>query len=135
MDLDDLIERVKHEEGPNREMDEEIFIQITPGVLEAGRIDRLDGMVGWWPKDGPYQSAVTVPRYTGSIEAALSLVPKGMFWVMGFGKCRETEPLGGASVMPANDTLNPAGEAEAATVELAMCAAALEARLSLQPST
>ncbi len=78
----ELIDLLEAAEGPSRELDEEIFIQITPGVLEAGRIDRgsaadLPGRVGWWPRDTAYQSTRAVPHYTASIDAALSFTPEG----------------------------------------------------------
>lgn len=75
-----LIERLERATGASRELDAEIFIAVTPGVAEAGRIDRSGGCVGWWPKDGPYQSAQDSPRYTASLDAALTLVPEGAQW-------------------------------------------------------
>lgn len=69
-----LVERLCAATGPSRELDAEIFIAVTPGVKEAGRIDRLGGLVGWWPKDAPYHSAVEVPQYSSSLDAAMTLI-------------------------------------------------------------
>lgn len=75
---DTLLERVKKAVGPDRAIDGDLFIEFTPGIQEAGRIDRdfTGGVVGWWPTDGPYQSAREVPRYTASIDAALALLDR-----------------------------------------------------------
>lgn len=70
-------------------------------------------------------------RYTASLDAALTLVPEGTWWVAGFGRRTKAEPLGGAAIYYstglAMGTL--VAEAEAATPALALCAAALRARL------
>ena len=79
-EVDTLIRDLEATTKGSRELDASIFIEITLGVKEAGRIDRQDGLVGWWPKDGPYQSAEEVPHYTTSLDAALTLVPEGAGW-------------------------------------------------------
>jgi len=68
-----LIDRLSKLDGPDREMDAEIYIRFNIPAERAGRIDYANGMVGWWPKDGPYVSAVTVPAYTGSVDEVISL--------------------------------------------------------------
>lgn len=75
-DLPALLERIKAADGPSRELDAEIFIRFTPGVADAGRIDRDHGVVGWWPRDNGYQAAREVPSYTYSIDTALALVER-----------------------------------------------------------
>jgi hypothetical protein len=123
-----LIDMLKAAQGPSRELDAEIFITITPGVLEAGRIDRDGGVVGWWPKDTAYQSAREVPRYTASVDEAVKLIPEGLFWLCGVGRSRPDEPLAGATVVLPNDQINPVGQAEGDHLAVCICAAALEAR-------
>lgn len=73
--LDDLITRLEAASEGSRELDADIFIAVTPGVADAGRVDRDRGLVGWWPKDRPYQSAREVPHYTESFDAARTLMP------------------------------------------------------------
>lgn len=75
--LSGLRERLAVSTGPDREIDADIFIALSGEVpIDAGRIDRLGGMVGWWPLDSHYESAREVPRYSGSIDAALALVAR-----------------------------------------------------------
>jgi hypothetical protein len=85
-DLRALIERVSELKGPCRETDGLIYIATHIPVERTGRIDHEGGCVGWWPKDAPYQSAIEVPRYTESVDAALTLVPEGFKWKAGYGR-------------------------------------------------
>lgn len=70
--MTDLITRLSKLDAPDREVDAEIYIQFNIPAERAGRIDYDNGMVGWWPKDGPYVSAITVPAYTESIEVVIA---------------------------------------------------------------
>lgn len=76
-----------------------------------------------------------VPRYTSSMDAAVKLIPDGMFWIAGYGRTRPDEPLAGAAVCKPDDQINPVGEAEGDHLAICLCIAALEARLSQQPQT
>nr|WP_313022899.1 hypothetical protein [Brucella intermedia] len=71
-----LITRLSKLDAPDREADAEIYIRFNIPAERAGRIDYSNGMVGWWPKDGPYVSAVTVPAYTASIDAVIALAER-----------------------------------------------------------
>lgn len=89
-----LIDRLSKLEGPDREVDAQIYIQFNIPAERAGRIDYAHGMVGWWPKDGPYVSAVTVPAYTASVDEAIALAERvlpGWHWSIydtdGVGRC------------------------------------------------
>lgn len=114
----DLIERLETAEGPSRDLDAEIFVQVTPGVLDAGRIDCIGGLVGWWPRDAPYQSAREVPKYTSSLDAALTLIPDELTWYVDAG-CF-------SCIWRVSDRKHFG--ARAASPTLALCAAALKAR-------
>lgn len=118
-----LIDKLKKAKEGSRELDAQIAKAFG---AEAGRI----GKIGWRLRR-PGQRWRYLPRYTTCLDDALSLVPDGMYWVAGFGKTREAEPLGGASIMKPGDLDSAAGEGEAATVPLALCLAAI---LSLQPA-
>ncbi len=72
--MTDLITRLSKLDAPDREVDAEIYIRFNIPAERAGRIDYSNGMVGWWPKDGPYVSAVTVPAYTASVDAVIALM-------------------------------------------------------------
>ena len=74
-------------------------------------------------------------KFTGSIDAALSLVPEGMLWGLANVSVREPRPIYGrasATVGHENDATPPV---EAATPALALCAAALRARASITRTT
>lgn len=112
----------------SRELDADIFILVTPGVLSAGRIDRDGGVVGWLPVNMPYQSAREVPRYTTSLDDAVTLVPDTLYWLAGYGRDSEQEPLGGCIISSSDNPDEPLAEGQAATVPLAVCIASLTAR-------
>lgn len=69
----DIIGKLEVLTGPCREVDADIYIALNIPAERVARIDRLGGCVGWWPKDAPYESAVDVPCYTASIDAAVAL--------------------------------------------------------------
>ncbi len=71
-----IITRLSKLDAPDREVDAEIYIRFNIPAERAGRIDYSNGMVGWWPKDGPYVSAVTVPAYTASVDAVIALAAR-----------------------------------------------------------
>ena len=68
--------RLEQLEGPSREADADIYIALFIPAERVGRIDRLGGCVGWWPKDAPYVSAIDVPAFTASLDAAVALVER-----------------------------------------------------------
>lgn len=74
----DLIERLEKASGRDRGLDADIYAHFEIPKERAGRIDidHTNGVVGWWPKDAPYESAVDVPRYTASLDAAVALVER-----------------------------------------------------------
>src|SRR5690606_38254849 len=74
--MTDLITRLSKLGAPDREVDAEIYIRFNIPADRAGRIDYSNGMVGWWPKDGPSVSAVTVPAYTASVDETIRLAEK-----------------------------------------------------------
>lgn len=132
-------------EVPSRELDADIYIAVRIPSERAGRIDKLGGVVGWWPKDGPYQSAIDVPCFTTSMDAALTLVPDAkqaelseMSRHVDWG---EAHPVTGSherEYCVSVYLLDEAGYATgmglngaAETLPLALCAAALKARAAL----
>lgn len=97
MTMNDLITRLESADGPDRELDAMIQHRITSGV-----------------GCGAAQDA---PRYTASIDAALTLVPDGWDWELYPREAALIHPdLPGADVF-----------ADAATPALALCIAALRA--------
>lgn len=74
--LSDIVRRLEESGGPDRDIDADIYIEFNIPAERVGRLDRRGGCVGWWPKDAPYESAVDVPRYTASLDAAIALVER-----------------------------------------------------------
>ena len=72
----------------------------------------------------------SIKRYTTSLDAAESLMPADVWWLLGCGQVSESEPLWGMRVVRAGDqALKPIALAEHRTSEiLCRCIAALRAR-------
>lgn len=126
-DLTALIARVEAARGPDRELDAEIARTLLPHNAEhvarsrSGWSYRVFGPEGWddeWTETRPY---------TASLDAAMALVPEGLFWTVAFGQLTPQEPLGGALISRRDGS--DVAQAKATTPALALTAAALRARL------
>lgn len=120
----ELIKRLEAATEGDRELDEQIA-----GALgyEVGTRQANSTMeIAWWWQ-GPH-GREPLPRFTGSVDAALSLVPKNLRYGIQVA-------LGYAFVgIKDGSILNPATKewcGYAKTAALAICAAALRARASL----
>lgn len=84
IDLNDLADRVEKLEGPCRETDAEIALAIGRFYLAEPRYEGAGRMYGYVDQDGSRvepgngSGASLIPRYTASIDAAMTLVPEGM---------------------------------------------------------
>jgi hypothetical protein len=111
----ELIARLEVAEGPSRDLDMEIA-KLAQGFGLPG-----SGLLGY------------LPYFTSSLDAALTLVPKGMWWLIGLGKTRPKEPLYGAQILlhgprpPYNADVLAEGEHDA-NPAIALCIASLKAR-------
>jgi hypothetical protein len=120
--MKDLIERLEKAIGPDRELD---FWCWWYGASTESRKTN--------PQPPPEDYVVDnlkhngSPRFTGSFDAAKTLIPAGLYWHAGEGKTRADEPLGAASII-APGTLETIAEAEHASVIIALCIAALASR-------
>lgn len=74
--MKDLIERLEKAMGPDRELDGAIFCACVPRMAEC------------WPHWSKQERLNMPPRYTSSIDAALTLVPtidgERLDWLVGF---------------------------------------------------
>jgi len=122
MTYETIIARLEKATAPDRQLDAAIAVacKSTTGFVEHLRDE-------WVSKASPNSGVVPAPKYTSSIDAALTLVPEGMFWHVACGKSRPDEPLGGAQIITPGP-LDAIGEGEAATPVIALCIAALKAR-------
>lgn len=139
--MSDLIARLEAAEEPSRELDTEIWLACVPGTtrnqwsythVATGRLCDINETRELQP-DG-CRRLVIVPNYTASIDAALTLVPDGMWWLIGAGRIRQKEPLYGAQILchdpdpPYTSDVIAEGEHDAGPA-VALCIAALKARL------
>lgn len=118
--MTDLIERLERADGPSRELDWAIHALIMP---KHHRMHPY--LVGVFIDDGQLGKVYSCPRYTASIDAAITLVPEGFRWALGYNGIDSGHPVGTASVF------SPAGamfKGSGATPALALCVAALRAK-------
>lgn len=129
-DLLALAERVEKLTGPDREVDKEIWLATSEGVTRnrwsythaaTGRVCEVDETR---EESG---GLIIVPAFTSSIDAAVMLAPAGQILVRTGGAKPDftghTQPYAHIDCEGPLDS-----EAWAATMPLAMCAAALKAR-------
>ncbi len=121
-DLIALIARVEAARGPDRELDAEITCAAYP-ELALKWCDKTEAF------HTPQGQRVRVLPYTGSLDAAATLVPSGWFVMLGYQKDARSA---GASLTeyPAWQNRGRDASGEAATPALALTAAALRARLA-----
>ena len=114
--LEALLNRVLEGTGPDRELDGEIDLYL----LEAGlRAERFSVPFG-------------APHYTGSLDAALTLVPEGWSWHVALRKW-PTPTRATGSVWSENLDGTKLFYVEATTPPRALIAACLKARMEAQP--
>ena len=123
-----LIERIEAATGGDRELDAEIWLACTPGATRnkwsyvhkaTGRectVDETRDATGRF---------ITVPSFTASIEAALTLLPEGWWWSAGVCR-RENHASVGSEIGTVEGEL--IFETFGATAPLALLAAILRAR-------
>jgi hypothetical protein len=126
-----LADRVEHASGPDRELDNDIAI-VTGWQFRFEQHDDFLTEETWISPDGSEHSSL--PRFTGSLDAAMALVPNDAFWRVGHDG-EGADP----SLIKAVIGVAKVGEcwvtfrmAVALTGPLALCAAALRAIAHLQ---
>lgn len=78
MSLLDLAARVEGATGPDRELDAEIWLAITPGATRKETVIPANGTRRGWTIDEARDEGgrlIIVPAYMQSLDAALTLVP------------------------------------------------------------
>jgi hypothetical protein len=109
MTHNELAARIERAEGPDRALDLEIARLQDAVVMRRNDDDTANEEYTHW-------------RYTGSLDAAMQLVPEGYNFSVD-----RIDGRGGAVVNPSSFS-STAAIADAATPALALCAAALRAR-------
>lgn len=121
-DLIELAERVERATGPDRELDR--------AVAEALGWTRICSIPSGYMAVRPGEKVeYRLPKFSRSMDAAMTLAPKGFDWCAG-----DIEGLGWASISPSQQSYSIHSEfdAQAATPALALTAACLRARASMQ---
>lgn len=126
-----LIERLEKAEGPSRELDAHIGWHVGGW---RGHICPTPESV----YDGVRKNKLPVSGYTGSIDAALTLVPEGWAWALHHHRdCSgsNADPIAKVSRVNWGEKENEAkfyksADGRGATPAIALCIAALKARLS-----
>ncbi len=130
-DLMSLADRCEKAQGADRLLDFDIAQMI--GLVPIGAVQMRYAIdPGLFTTTGG--DATAVPRYTASLDAALSLVPEGWAWAV-YGGARE-EIVATAYCVPNGGRLpwpDWVTDICAATPALALCAAALRALASGAP--
>lgn len=125
--MKDLIERLEKAEGPDRELDYAIEAVMHPWLAE-GSYRRLAGDNGWHSPTPPIKGGDKIASardFTASLDAALTLVPEGRWWVLNSGV-----QSGAARAQVDAGTAWQSYEAHGATPAIATCIAALRARMA-----
>lgn len=112
----DLIAKLEAAEAGSRKLDHAIHAAVgSPGSDDPRYFAFLHG-------DYP-------PCYTTSLDAALTLVPEGLYWIVGHGKTSPNELPFGAIISTSLPRHEERGTAEHnASAALALCIASLKAR-------
>lgn len=136
--MNDLIEKLEGLEGPDREVDAEIF-EMEPEWREAFSAECLDSLSD---REICQKAARHAPRYTASIDAAMTLVPEGWRFGIEQGGQFDGEDIPEAWCWPWDSSFDPDWQngqqgyrdasdgkrACAPTPAIALCIAALRAR-------
>jgi hypothetical protein len=104
--LTELIAKLEAAVAADRNLDREIYTII-------------------FPHGEPYPHEPA--RFTSSLDAALTLIPEGLYWLVGAGKVEPDEPLYGAQILRTAADVIADGQHDA-TAALALAIAALKAR-------
>jgi hypothetical protein len=115
----------------------DLIAQMEAATGPDGDIDRLISHHVVYPSSPPSYLALslrdrwTVPAYTASIDAALTLVPDGLGRMSGKGRTRDDEPLYGCILYADEGKGEAVAQAETDAGEaICICIAALRARVA-----
>ena len=122
--MTDLLIRLENAKEGSRELDAEILRIARPEFADM----QFHPTVAGWLIGGDHKQPEYAPRYTTSLDAALTLVPEGCIWATSAYTTFATADvtLTGEGFLSASGDVE--FEAQAKTPALALCIAALRAR-------
>ena len=124
MGVDGLIERLARATGPDRELDAAIDV-----VVFRPSADRVEYFPDGQRIPSGFYNARAIPAYTGSLDAAVTLVPEGWGWGVQSGYPYEGRCYPAlAYYWILGDDPGVANSVDAAAPAHAICIAALKAR-------
>lgn len=124
-----LIAKLEMATGPDREIDTEIWLLVTPGATRkkwsythtaTGRLCEVD------ETRQADRRLIIVPDFTASVDAAAKLTPQAHDWALHVDNGKAI-----AGCMPASEDGCDCSDSHGATPALALCIAALKARAAL----
>ena len=118
--LSALLANLEAATGPSRELDAEIATVIFGRPRASGNVGEPQ-VLHWWDRAVGFAVA---PRYTESLDAARTLLPEGWFALI------DTRGRADVRYAPIDQSGYRREVADAATPALALCIAALRARLA-----
>lgn len=131
--MDELIARLEAATGPDPHLDAEIEAAVKggePAYRTASRHQFGPSVVLNHGAGNPWDGWESAPSFTGLVDAAITLIPAGKWWIVGPGKTRHDEPLYGAAIyapVVGEPQIIASGEHET-SAPIALCIAALRAR-------
>jgi hypothetical protein len=124
-----LADRCEQATGPDRELDRLIVLSL------GADIERIPGSAADGSQDGFVDRKGVLPKgfaYTASLDSAMTLVPEGAGFKLASVSFEKWAQVVREDKLPDGTAIISGGSsAKAATLPLAMCAAALKTRASL----
>lgn len=124
--LSELIERLERAEAGSRDLDFAIAVAAQPFRVKVRRDEDIEARYDALPIEGSKSGAFyEVPPFTTSLDAALSLMPEGLAWVV---SKQDGNPFAACGPVDRTGWVAWSEDNRAATPAIALCIAALKAR-------
>ena len=123
--IDNLIRRLEKAIGPDRELDVAIVYALYPNIGQYQPQCVGDDPIFWHE---PYRKQ-PAPRFTESVDAAMTLIPKGAFWELNYSPTA-FDRLDGRIFIAGVGSIDrgPSTGARSPSPAIALCIAAFKSR-------
>jgi hypothetical protein len=122
--LIELAERCEKASEPDRETEARIAMELAWRKTTLGQAGRV-----WYDQDGNLEAVP--PKYTASLDAALTLLPEGSEWRLERRFSKAMSPAYASVWNPGATDVDFHANAHGKSPALALCAAALRARAAM----